>query len=409
MTARRALVWIHRWTGLVMAGFLALEGLTGSILAFQDSLERWVIPTLFATPQPAVAPLGLADLAVRAETLVPEARVAYFWVQDRRAIMRLEPRVDPLTGAPYKLLFDHLFLDPWTGQELGRRREGDLSQGRINLIPFIHRLHTDLALGEPGILCLGIVALAWTIDCFVGFWLTLPVTLSRILKRWKLAWLVRLQAQAIRVNFDIHRASGLWLWPLLFVFAWSSVMFDLPQVYEPVTQALFDYRSDLDLPRSLDLHPNPSPRLSWSAAERIGAAQMASEAIRRGFRVDRPHGMAYIEQWGVYTYSVQSSVNIEAGGWNTSLWIDGNSGALLYVELPEDQPVGNSIGTWLRALHFADLHDSLPYRWLVAFVGLATATLSLTGVYIWWRKRRARELARRMHARVSRDFNSDTG
>ncbi len=394
MTPRRALVWIHRWTGLVMAGFLVLEGLTGSILAFQDSLERWVIPTLFATPQPAVAPLRLADLAARAETLVPEARVAYFWVQERRAIMRLEPRVDPLTGAPYELAFDHLFLDPWTGRELGRRREGDLSQGRINLIPFIHRLHTDLAVGEPGMLVLGIVALAWTIDCFVGFWLTLPVTLSRTLKRWKLAWLVRLQARAIRVNFDIHRAGGLWLWPLLFVFAWSSVMFDLPQVYEPVTLALFDYRSDLDLPRSLDLRPNPSPKLSWNAAERIGAAQIASEASRRGFRVDRPHGMAYIEQWGVYTYSVQSSVNIEAGGWNTSLWIDGNSGALLYVELPQDQHVGNSIGTWLRALHFADLHDSLLYRWLVAFIGLATVTLSLTGIYIWWRKRRARGLAR---------------
>lgn len=250
-------------------------------------------------------------------------------------------------------------------------------------------------MGAPGMLVLGIVALAWTIDCFVGFWLTLPITLSRGLKRWKLAWLVRLNSQAIRLNFDVHRASGLWLWPLLFVFAWSSVMFNLPQVYEPVTQALFDYRSDFDLPHALHLRPNPSPRLSWSAAERIGAARMASEASRGGFRIYGPYGMAYIEEWGVYTYSVQSSLNIEAGGWSNSVWIDSNSGALIYTELPVGEHAGNSIRAWLRALHFADLHGWLFYRWLVAFIGLVAVALSVTGIYIWWRKQRARQLASR--------------
>jgi len=396
---RPALVWLHRWTGLAMAAFLVVEGLTGSVLAFKDSLEAWVTPELFAAHRPGASPLRLSELAAHAEALAPHARVAYFWVQERRAIMRMVPRVNPSTGAPYALSFDRLFLDPWTGRELGRRREGDLSQGRINLIPFIRRLHTDLATAQPGALILGIVALAWTIDCFVGFWLSLPITRSRALSRWKIAWLVRLKARPVRINFDLHRASGLWLWPLWLVFAWSSVMFNLPSVYQPVTRALLGYRSDLDLPRSLHLRSNASPELSWDAAEQMGTGRIAGEAKRHGLVVRRPYGMAYIEEWGVYTYTVLSTEDLQSEGWNTSIWIDGDSGAPLHVELPQEARGGNAVEAWLRALHFADLRGSSLYRWLVVVLGLVTVALSATGIYIWLCKWRAR------HSSVHQESN----
>ena len=39
---RRTLNVIHRWTGLLMAGFLVIVGLTGSLLAFNSELEHLV-------------------------------------------------------------------------------------------------------------------------------------------------------------------------------------------------------------------------------------------------------------------------------------------------------------------------------------------------------------------------------
>src|ERR1700758_1906115 len=45
------------------------------------------------------------------------------------------------------------------------------------------------------------------------------------------------RADAFRINFDLHRAGGLWFWLLLFVFPWSSVMLALRPVYERVTKA----------------------------------------------------------------------------------------------------------------------------------------------------------------------------
>jgi uncharacterized iron-regulated membrane protein len=385
------LVWIHRWTGLVLAGFLLLEGITGSLLAFRHPLEAMVAPELFAEPRGTHAPLRLAELAARAEALVSRARIGYFWVDDRQAVFRMLPRSNGVAPAP--LPFDHLFLDPWTGRELGRRREGDLSEGTINVIPFIYRLHMDLALGAAGVWILGVVSLAWTLDSVTGLFLTFPVSASGFLKRWRLAWRVKHPASVVRTNFDLHRAGGLWLWPVLIIFAWSSVMFNLRSVYEPVMATLFDYRSEVEQLRAMPLHPNPTPRLDWDHAERLGEQLMAAESARQGFRIRRPFGMAYIEDWGVYTYGVLSDIDVQGHAWTTSLWLDGDSGRLVSLDVPRGQRVGNAIGMWLRALHFADLGDSVLYRTFVALFGLAVAMLSVTGVYIWLRKRSARHFS----------------
>ena len=64
-------VWVHRWTGLVMAGFLVFEGLTGSLLAFNIELERLISSQLFAAHRPGSVPLDLATLAERARRWFP--------------------------------------------------------------------------------------------------------------------------------------------------------------------------------------------------------------------------------------------------------------------------------------------------------------------------------------------------
>ena len=388
-----ALVFLHRWTGLAMTVFLILVGLTGSLLAFRMDLERLINPQLFAAPKLGQSPLDLATLAERAEAIAPQARVGYFVVERGQAAMSCVPRNDPTTGKPYQLKFDHIFLDPYTGKELGRRRDGDLKQGRINFMPFIYDLHSTLTMGRTGGLILGFVALVWTLDSFAGFYLTLPRGRGHFWRRWKFAWSVKSKASAFRVNFDLHRASGLWFWLLIFVFAWSSVMLSLQPVYVRVTKALFDYRSDDELMQSVMLtQPLDNPKLDWRAAQTVGEQLIAQQAALHGFTISRPYGMAYIPQFGVYTYAVRSSMDIRGHGWDTSIWVDGNTGALRDVGLPSGQHAGNTVSTWLWGLHYGDIRDVLGYRILVCAFGVVLVVLSVTGVYIWWRKRRVRNM-----------------
>jgi len=393
MKARGLFVWLHRWVGLLMAGFLIIVGITGSLLAFNMELERVFAPQLFAAEPSSSTRLSLAELAERADALVPQGRV--FFVEHTapdQTKVNFEPRLSPATGKPYELDFTEFFINPFTGEELGRRRSADLSQGLVNLMPFIYDLHWRLALGGIGQLTLGVIALAWTIDCFVAFYLTLPHRTASFWRRWKPAWLVKRNAGFYRLSFDLHRAPGLWLWALLFVFAWSSVMMDMRRpVYEWVMGALFDFTSRIDDYEALPKREALAPRLDWRAAEAVGQRLLSEQGSAKGFTVGQPLALAYFKELNAYSYQERSSRDIvgELHPGGADVTFDADTGALISLSLPSGQRLGNTIESWLYALHMGQVFG-LPYRLLVCALGLVIVLLSATGVYIWWKKRAAR-------------------
>lgn len=408
---RKFLLFLHRYFGLLMAGFIILEGLTGSILVYRTDLERLVVPQLFATPNPGATPLDLAELAEHAEALEPKAFVAYFSRDDTdRVVLRCRPRINPATGQPYLLDFDHLFLNPWTGAELGRRLDGDISQGLVNLLPFIYKLHWQLLAGQTGIVLLGIISLIWSADCFIGFYLTFPAkrkpwllaeangTLAQRPKSWWQQWQKAWWIKPSRFNYDLHRASGLWLWPLLFIFAWSSVMLELQTVYERVMGTLFEYTSIYEEILSVLPAPLTTPRIGWRQAQAVGQQLMAQQAELYHFTVSKAYGIGYIPEYGSYAYGVRTSLDRRSHGWDTSLIINATDGTLMRFDSPAKQATGNKISNWLWGLHFADIDlgaMSPAYGLFVCFFGVAVSVLSVTGVIIWWRKTRTA----RAHAR----------
>ncbi|CAN2535957.1 hypothetical+protein [Methylocapsa aurea] len=394
MSPRAGFVFLHRWIGLAMTAFLILVGLTGSILAFQPQLNHWLTPDFYPGPH-AGAQLDPAALALRAEALFPRglAKTVYLGDEGTATIgMAARPGAPPLG-------FNQLFLDPVTGEEMARRQVGGLPDGWDNLMPFIYRLHYNLAIGPIGRWTLGIVALAWTIDCFIGFYLTLPRfggTVGRgFFTLWKTAWLLKLRSSAYRINFDLHRAAGLWLWVMLLVFAWSSVSFNLKEVYDPAMRIVFDYRSD---EAQTPARPGELVMMDWAEAQISGRKILAEQALLHGFTVERPIALYKLRERGLYEYRVRSSRDLGDQDGRTSIFFDAFSGELRDLRLPTGKHAGNTITAWLHALHMAKVFG-LPYRIFVCALGFAIAMLSVTGVYIWSRKRRAQRLRAR-HAAV---------
>jgi len=403
---RWLLVWLHRWVGLLMTVFLILVGLTGSLLAFKTDLERLICPQIYATPKPGVPRLDLATLAELIEPRVPHGQlVTVDLMEPDQALLVFEPRTDPVTRKPYELGFVQMFVDPWTGRELGRRRPGDFSQGRMNIMPFVYDLHVSLLLGAAGVRTLGIVALLWTIDSFVGFYLTLPASSGSFWRRWKPAWLIKWKASAFRLNFDLHRAGGLWVWAALFVFAWSSVMLNWRSLYDPLTHAALDYQPWYEHYTPSTPSSNDPPRLGFRDAVATGNRLMAEQARKFGFTV----GPVVMMYWmsGDYFYFAKSSRDIRDKESFTMLMFNANTGAFRYLDLPTGQHSGNTVSSWLYALHMADVFG-LPYRVFVCVLGLLITMLSVTGVYIWWKKRRAR-LHHRARLRPDRSHPASIG
>ncbi len=394
MKLRGAFVWLHRWVGLLMAGFLILVGLTGSLLAFNVELERVFAPQLFAKPRPGSAPLDLATLVQRAQEQLPQAQVTSVTYQEPDQVsVGFAARNGTDGRAGPELAFDEFYVDPWTGNELGRRKRGDLSQGLINLMPFIYDLHWRLALGDLGQWTLGILALFWTVDCFGGFYLTLPPSSKEFWRRWKPAWLIKDNTSAYRLNFDLHRAGGLWFWALLFVFAWSSVMMDIRPVYEWVMRGLFDYQDSPidDLIMKANATPH-DPKFGWREALEQGERLVAAESEKRGFVAGKPLSLGYFPQANIYLYEIRGSRDLferSSKGGATSVAFDADSGDLVELLQPTGGHLGNTIESWLYALHMARVFGT-PYRILVCMLGIVISMLSVTGIYIWWKKRAAR-------------------
>jgi uncharacterized iron-regulated membrane protein len=386
--ARWFWVSLHRWAGLALAGFLIIVGVTGSLLAFYPELNAWLTPEFFPGPHPGKE-MSLGALAQRAEELAPNARTSTVFIGYTGTAM-IEMEAAP--GAP-DLDFSRIYLDVDTGQDLGRVNWGGLPTSRAMVMPFLYTLHYSLALGELGVWILGFVALVWTLDCFVGFYLTLPTNGERSRKsffaRWKPSWLVKLKSSFYRVNFDLHRAAGLWLWAMLLVYAWSSVYWNLPSVYTTVMSIFADFQ-----PPQWAQHASPRTTsgrapMGWQEANATAEELMALQAHIRGFTVIRPLGLSLMRERGLFTYDVLSDRDIADKYGATSLAFDASSGTLVSLSVPTGDRVGNTITTWLSRLHMADVFG-LPYKFFVSVFGILVAMLSVTGVYIWSKKRSAR-------------------
>jgi uncharacterized iron-regulated membrane protein len=383
---RRVLVWLHRWAGLAIALFVAVAGLTGSLLAFAPELNRALTPELFP-PAGMGTPLDVPALVARTETLVPGSLVTGInFLEPGTAIVFIESR--------RHLGFDRLFFNRYTGAELARSafRSG-LPKGVDDIVPFLYRLHYDFALNRTGRWVMGIAAVVWTVDCFVGLVLTLPRARG-FWAGWGRAWLFRWRGSAFPVTFALHRAAGLWVWVALLVFAWSSVALNLhAEVYTPATRLFLDYPERLsEMPKRAARAAQP--RIGWRQAVEIGDRLLAEQGQSSGFAIVRPISLSYQKALGIYLYQAISSRDVEERHGRTYVGFDGNTGALRYSQVPTGQHNGTTVTMWLIGLHDADAFG-LPYRLFVAVLGVVIAVLSGTGVFVWWRKHAARMASRR--------------
>ena len=69
------------------------------------------------------------------------------------------------------------------------------------------------------------------------------------------------------------------------------------------------------------------------------------------------------------------------------------------LAITANQPTGDLVDGWLKALHFATVFG-LPYRIIVCAIGIIITLLSVTGIYLWWKKRKARRISQERHAQL---------
>jgi uncharacterized iron-regulated membrane protein len=229
----------------------------------------------------------------------------------------------------------------------------------------------------------------------VGAYLTFPARRKSVTKhhvgwwkRWQKSWRVRWNQSTFKLNFDLHRAGGLWLWAMLFVIAWSSVAFNLNEVYSPAMKAVFKFQQADENIATLAM-PLSKPAIGWEQALVRAEQLMRIETATQKFTILGPERLRYDPYRAVYKYTVKSNLDINEKVGQTAVYFDANTGKKLAVFLPSQQASGDTLNGWLTYLHTAKMWG-LPYQILVLLMGLMVVILSVTGVYIWWKKHKGR-------------------
>jgi len=418
---RQYCLWIHRYTGLFMAGFLIMAGITGALLAFHDELDEALNHQLVNVPPQNAPLLPIARLHDNVIQTYPNYSFSSLpvTIAPNKSVVFSVDRSRDKSKSVAKPLFQEVYVNPYSGKIIGTR---DKEAWRVqNVMWKVFWLHRELLLGDVGKLLLGMVALIWTINCFIGFYLTLPRPTktkkkrASVIKRWLPAWKIRTKTNTFKLNYDLHQAFGLWLWVIFLVIAWSSVGFNLKQVYRPVMQAMIGLeekqrKSDkpqakaANQPKGNSEKPQAMPTddkdyaVTKANSMTYLSQQAAILAKDHGVVIQKPLGARWDSEEKVWQLRFKTNKDIGQKGGASSITVDAKSGAVIRSHFGDESAAAEKTDQWLSSLHMGHIGKDaghLAYQLFLALVGIALSVASGAGVYLWNQGRLQRQALKR--------------
>lgn len=426
---RQACLWIHRYTGLAMAAFLIIAGITGALLAYHHELDDVFNRKLASIEAQSTPMLSIAELHDKVITTYPEHKFSSMptSIEANKSVVFSIDRNRGRSKNQPKPSFQEVYVNPYTSDIIGTRDKD--AWAWHNTMWKVFWLHRDLLLGDIGKWLLGIVSLVWTINCFIGFYLTFPRAVksnktkqasnkkrASFFKRWLPAWKIRRKTNTFKLNYDLHHAFGLWLWMMLFVIAWSSVGFNLQPVYQPVMQAVVGLtpregrptakpepnqetaqQSKGDRAENVNTRPsatnvsNPVVNKTNSIAYLSAQADIASQ--QNGVSVQQLLGIRWVAEDKQWQMRFKTDRDVGTHGGASSITVDAATGNVERINFGYQSGFGNKVDQWLSTLHMGHIGQGWSHRLyqvFLAMIGLAVAVLSGTGVYLWWKGRQQR-------------------
>jgi uncharacterized iron-regulated membrane protein len=351
---------LHRYLGLACGLILIVIGLTGSLLIFATEIEHQLIQNKIGKVFPQGDPISIDQIFA---TVQNELK--------RSSGLTLGNLLLPQDAtSPYQARLsdanDHLvqlFIDPYTGQIMGSLPQAE------NWTRGVLDLHYQLLAGQSGMVIAGISALLLFILSLTG--IVLWPGWRKLISGFKIKW----NAHPKRLNFDLHKVAGIITAVFLAFtgftgFCWNFYDWSSAVIYAATLT-----------PKPPELVSNPLPGQPLLAASNL--VEIANQALPNSVTTyvnlpDKPNDIVRIGKR-------QSHEAAEYG--DSEVVLDPYTGKVLRVQDSKSLGLGDRILNSFIPLHFGTFWG-LPSRLLYVFVGLAPLILFITGLVMWWHRKR---------------------
>ena len=376
MALRPTVRLLHRWLGLTLGLLLVLIGLSGSLLVFNRELDSALNASLFRNRAACAAPID-ADAAV--------AQLLQHWPQARVSTLTLPQQQEGGSYGSYRLQFkapgvavNEAMLDACSGELLGARDREALALDREHLMPLLQRWHTMLLQGKAGRTALGYLALVWFAMLLGGLLLAWP--LKRGLAGWKRVLSVKLNQNALRSHFDLHRAAGLLAVPLMLATAFTGFYNGLPELMRGMVGQVAEVAPEH---RRIALEPLAAGEdaISWNAAQAAVAPYLVNGVQLLALNRQPERGLFQARLLRPDDWQRTGTLRVLIGL---------RDGKVIDVVNPLEGKSGDRFIAALFPLHSGQLGGAAG-RVIVALSGLLPALFFITGISAWIlrRKRKA--------------------
>jgi uncharacterized iron-regulated membrane protein len=359
---RKALFQIHLWVGVAVCLYIAVIGITGSLLVFRDEIERASFRSALLRQDPGKPEtVPLAQMADTVQSRFPE-RVLTVAYRPRKPDENAIIMTSNKAGKEDR----YVFVSPSTGHIAG-----EVDPDRFWMY-YVGQIHYFLLLSEPGLIVNGVGAaflLLLTLSGLVIWWPGI--------KSWKRGFGVKLKANWRRINFDFHNAMGFWTFPILLVWSISSIYFAWPEQVEHLLNHVSS-TSSLTPPRVMVTPPKNGKPLGLDLLLAQGSiaspqAQLFGAFLPRAPRMPITVLMSRGEQGDFfdmdYVY-VDPYTGKRLGSWYRgmgSTW-------------------GSKLITLLSLLHFGTSWG-LTVKVIWFLLGMSLPLLSITGLLMYWNRK----------------------
>lgn len=357
VTARKVVLQIHLYLGLVGTIFLVILGITGSVMAFEGDIDHWLHPRLWYVAAGA-NPLPEGDLIGKVERQFAPARAGAVQFSQQRNLAQMVQ----LSGGTA------VFVNPYDGSILGERTGPDKTE---QILGSIHQFHLRLATGfRSPIAPAGkvIVSYAGLVLCLLApTGLILWLRTKRASVRWNAPW--------FRRCFDLHQCIGIYAGAFLWIAAFTGVLIG----FNAAEKAIYSLTHSSGPSR-----PRPPQSVPMPGVAPIGVDQ-ALETARRSMPSASVDSV-FLPLSAKAAFVVVMRVPEEtSGSAHSTVSVDQYSGNVLQVHNFLTDSLGYRWIRFNRSIHTGDIWG-LAGHIIVSLSSLLLVAMAITGLVIWWRK-----------------------